>query len=259
MLELGEPDGTPVVLLPGLSDGLAPVTVPAARRSFAEVPVPLTGYRALVLSHPSPIRGHPTTRDLAWDAATALDQLVDQPVGLVCHSMGGMVAQHLAVERPDLVAGLVLSATSAAADAHLCGVLRRWDQLVGGGDHLGFAQDAIERSFTGQARDDQLTLLAAIPPDPPSPILVERHLALSAACAAHDARDRLSEVAAPTLVLAGDRDEVVLPATSQDLAAALPDAAMAWFPGLGHAFPEQAGERFAARVLRFLQEVMPSR
>lgn len=255
VLEVGEPTGRPVVVLPGLSDGLAPVTQPAAQQLFRHVPLPLRGYRGLVLSNRLPATGALTTRLLAADAAAALEQLLDRPAVLVCHSMGGMVAQHLAADRPGLVAGMVLSATTAVADDRLRRVLGRWDQLVADADHLGFARDAIESSFTGAACAEQLRLLASAPPEPPDTTLLRRHLALSAACAAHDARDRLAAVAAPALVLLGDRDQVVDPTATETLAQDLPEARLERFTGLGHAFPEQAGTRYTNRVRRFLDRI----
>jgi pimeloyl-ACP methyl ester carboxylesterase len=110
VLAIGAPTGRPVVLIPGLSDGLAPVEDDAARALYACAPLPLDRTRGLVVAHRAPVRPGMSTLDLAADLRVVLDHLLDRPAVLVAHSLGGMVAQHLAATAPELVAGLVLTA-----------------------------------------------------------------------------------------------------------------------------------------------------
>jgi pimeloyl-ACP methyl ester carboxylesterase len=74
---------------------------------------------------------------------------VDRPAWLFAHSMGAMVAQHLAVDRPDLVAGLALSATLARADDPFRAVLARWETLVVARRWRDFSLEALTASYTG--------------------------------------------------------------------------------------------------------------
>jgi pimeloyl-ACP methyl ester carboxylesterase len=252
-LEVGDPAGRPVVLVPGLTDGIAPVTEARTRAMLTDVPLPMVRYRGLVLSHRFPADASLTTRDLATDLAAALEELLEAPAVLVCHSMGGMVAQHLAADRPDLVAAMILSATVPRADDELRRALARWATAVAAGDAQGFAQAAIDASFTGHERDRRTALLAALPPPPLASEAIERHFALSAACATHDATDRLAAIRCPTLVLAGELDPVAPPAQGQELAAGVADAIFEVVAGLAHGFPEQDPEGFAARTLTFLE------
>ena len=283
VLEVGDPAGRTVVLLPGLTDGLGPVTEPATRRALVHRTVPLPRHRGLVLSHrvdatdarrgeapsgpsrraPSgPSRQAPsgplTTERLAADAAAALEQVLDGPAVLVGHSMGGMVAQHLAAGWPHLVAGLVLSAAPTHADEGVRGVLERWAALLDAGDHLGFAHDAASTSMTGRHREEQLAELVTEPPSPPRRALVDRHLALSAAACRHDARERLPDVRVPTLVLAGEHDRVVPATHAVALAAAVPGARLTVLPGVGHAFHEEARAAVRAEVVPFIERFAPS-
>jgi pimeloyl-ACP methyl ester carboxylesterase len=252
-LEVGDPAGRPVVLVPGLTDGIAPVTEPITRAMLADVPLPILRYRGLALSHRFPAEAVLTTRDLAADLAGALEVLIDQPAVLVCHSMGGMVAQHLAADRPDLVAAMILSATVPRADTILRRVLADWSRVVRVGDAAAYAKLAIAASYTGVERDRRTALVVADPPAPLPAEAIARHLALSHACATHDALDRLGAVRAPTLVLAGEHDPVAPPHQGARLAAGIADATFEVFHGLSHGFPEQDPEGFTRRATRFLE------
>lgn len=254
VLEFGASSGQPVVLVPGLSDGLAPVDDPAARALYASAPLPLDRFQGLVVSYRDPVAPGVTTCALAEDLAEVLRRRLDQPAVLVAHSLGGMVAQHLAAAAPGLVSGLVLTACPDRADAGLRSVLARWDGWLAAGLHERFRRDAIVTSMTGAARRTHQELDAASSLPPPAANRIARHLVLSAAAAGHDATAVLSSVHAPALVLAGGRDEVVHPTRSLALARALPNATIEVFDDLGHGFPEQARGPFQARVARFLEE-----
>jgi pimeloyl-ACP methyl ester carboxylesterase len=254
VLESGTPHGPPAVLVPGLTDGLAPVSSPAARELLRDAPLPMQRFRCLVVSHRHPAAGPLTTRQLAQDAAALLESLVEEPVWVFSHSMGGMVAQHLAADRPDLVAGLVLSASLVRADDAFREVLARWEALVTARRWRAFTREALAASYTGRELFRRRVLLRVSPAPSYDDELVERHRALTAACATHDASGRLAGISCPTLVLAGARDEVCPPHHARALADGIAHAQLEVFAGMAHGFPEQAPDRFARTVLRFVEE-----
>lgn len=255
LVELGTPGAPPAILLAGLSDGLAPVDDDATRALLSEVPVPMVRFHGLAVSYPDPLPTAVSTRTLASDVALALADIVREPAVVVAHSLGAMVAQHFAADHPELVAALVLSATMATADDPLRSTLSRWDGWLRAGEVGRFARDALVRSFTGPERERRLRLQDDEPPPSPPPARISRHLALSRACATHDARDRLHAITAPTLVLAGEEDEIMAPSNSAELATAIPGARLEVLAGVGHAFPEQVPQRFEELVTAFLDEV----
>jgi pimeloyl-ACP methyl ester carboxylesterase len=254
-LEIGDHRGPPVVLLPGLSDGLAPITRASARRTYTDVPLPLERIRGIVVSHRSTVTSEVTTRQLAEDIGSVLEVVLDEPAVVVAHSMGGMVAQHLAADRPELVSGLVLTASSARPDDAVRDVLARWDALLIAHRFEAFARDAVATSFTGAVRRDRERLLALDPPPPPPTALIPRHLALSRACATHDAVGRLATIEHPALVVAGADDEVIPSRQSEALAAGLAQARFVGLDGVGHGFPEQDRQRYMDHVVPFVTDL----
>jgi 3-oxoadipate enol-lactonase len=246
----GPADAPLAIALPGLSDGLLPLSEVGGHGLGGGHGGRRLPFRALMTSYRHPVDTGIGTRDLAADVAALLDEVADAPVAVVGHSMGGMVAQWLAATRPDLVRHLVLTATLARPVPALRQVLEAWESLVVAGRWRDFAAAANEASYTGAELRRRWLLLRLWRP-PRMPHLVERHRALTAATLAHDATDVLGAIACPTLVLAGSQDPVVPPSASRALAAAIPGAEYEELPGLAHGFPEQApGPTLAAITAR---------
>lgn len=240
--------GPTVVAVPGLSDGLGPL-------SRVQPALPRPGglqARLVALSHRHPLPPGTTTRQLADDLATFLDRAFAEPVVLAGHSMGGMVAQWVAATRPELLSHLVLTATAARPDDGMRQVLGEWAELVRAHRWRAFAEAADRASWTGSELLRRRLLLRLTRPRA-APDLVERHLALTEACLGHDTSDWLSRIRVPTLVLAGEADPVVSTASSRALADGIRGAQLQVLAGLAHGFPEQARGRTLALLAGHLE------
>ena len=250
-LRLGGADTPVVVALPGLTDGLMPLSEERTRRGMAAVPHEDLPFRLLLLSYRHPLAAGTRTRELAADVAAFVRDVVGHAVAVTGHSMGGMVAQWLAADHPELVTHLALTATAARPDEALCTTLPRWLRLVEQGRWREFYVDANTSSYRGRDRLRR-QLLLRVSRAPAVPHLVGRHRVLTEACLSHDSTDVVGGIRCPTLVLAGSEDPVVGPGASRDLARAIPDADLTVLDGLAHGFPEQA----AGRTYRAVADLM---
>ena len=191
---------------------------------------------------------------LARDAHDLLDALDIDRCVFAGVSMGGMVAQHLALIAPQRVAALILADTAGGFDA--AGRVA-WDERISQLQQGGIASlvdTMMGRWFSEafrQARPESVAPIAAIL----ATADLAGYLASCAAVRDHDLRERLPEIVAPTLVICGENDPSTPPAMSRALAEKIPGARLEILSGLNHLPNFEAPERFSGVVENFLQPI----
>jgi pimeloyl-ACP methyl ester carboxylesterase len=183
--------------------------------------------------------------DMARDTLGVLDALGLARAHVVGASMGGMIAQHLAVAHPQRVASLGLLMTTSGA-RHLpqpswklqMAMLRR--PAAGGGtdavvEHLVRLLDLIGSPAFPVDPAQRREQLRALVQRAWRPAGTARQLA--AIVADGDRTALVGRIAVPTLVLHGEADPLVPVAAAHELAARIPGARLRTFPGMGHDLP----------------------
>lgn len=191
-----------------------------------------------------------TMRALAADAGRALDALGVRRADVFGISMGGMIAQYLALDRSELVEKLVLAVTLSRPNGTMRSAARRWMELAERGDYEALVSDVMASTYS----EDFLQRFGRLFPMAGRPVAaaeLERFRALTGACLSCDTYDRLEELHCPALVIGGRRDRVVTGRASEEMAERL-GCALYMYDELGHSVCEEAHD-LPARVLAFLQ------
>ncbi|GGQ30134.1 bifunctional 3-oxoadipate enol-lactonase/4-carboxymuconolactone decarboxylase PcaDC [Streptomyces griseomycini] len=174
-----------------------------------------------------------TVGDLAELVLALADALGIERFGYAGVSLGGAVGLHLAVHHPERVSSLAVICSSA----HFNGA-RPWEEraaLVRREGLAGLAKGADARWFTPGFTVPRL-VRDHRDADP------EAYAACCDALAAFDLRERLAEIEAPTLLVAGREDPATPPGHLRQIADAVPGAALVEIPGASHLAPAQCPE-----------------
>jgi len=195
--------------------------------------------------------------EMAADAVQVLDEAGIERAHVVGTSLGGMIAQELALTHAERVDRLVLACTTPggpkahpmpqvtvalmaeAATLEPAVALRRFIENALAPASVAAHPELVDRIMAHRLATAQQPAAWA---------------AQASAGATFDAYDRLGALAAPTLVQHGGEDVVVDPQNADLLVELLPDARIERFSGTGHLFFWEEPERFVASVSAFLED-----
>jgi pimeloyl-ACP methyl ester carboxylesterase len=206
----------------------------------------------------SPLTGQPLSlASMVEDAAHVLDARGAGPAHVVGHSGGSLVAQELALRRPDLVRSLVLVGTWGRRDEYLRAMIAAWRWMAAAAP----SPEALLKAFFvwlytpaahADGRVEQAVTRALTFPHPQTPAGFVGQLD---AFTDHDTLDLLPGIAAPTLVLAGEIDIATPPRLGRMVAQRIPNAEFEVLAGQAHRPFEESPDQFNARVDAFWGQV----
>ena len=240
--------GRQLVVLPGLSDGLATVK---GKALFLRAPYRrfLDEYTVSIFSRKNVMPEGCTIRQMAADQVLALKALGIGRAAVLGVSQGGMIAQYLAIDHPGLVEKLILAVTAPSANEVVRDAVGSWIRMAEQGDHLRLMTDTAERMYSPAYLEKHRGLFPLMAKFT-RPASYERFFRNAYAILGFDARKDLSKIACPTLIVAGEDDHTVGNEAPRTLHEGIPGSEIYIYPGLGHGAFEEAKD-FYDRVYAF--------
>jgi 3-oxoadipate enol-lactonase len=199
-----------------------------------------------------------TIKMMAADVAGLLDVLNISAASVFGHSMGGMIAQEFALNYPDRLNTLILGGTTCGGSRAVPPTAEAMAFLFDPELAKLPVPDRIramipwlwnkEFKDNNQAAIEQYIALASEYPTPPQTAVSQQNAIMT-----HDTYDRLPDIKAPTLVIAGSKDRLVLSENSKLLATRIPNAEVAIIENAGHEYFDDSAEKASKIILDFLR------
>jgi pimeloyl-ACP methyl ester carboxylesterase len=196
-----------------------------------------------------------STAQMADDAASLLRALGIPQAHVLGVSLGGMIAQELALRHPDLVDGLVLGCTGPGGELSVRPSPEAMAvfSLARGEDPEAELRRMLPFLYTDECireRPEEIEGFVRRRLDYPAP--PGGYLSQLSAAVTHDVSSRLEKIRARALVITGDADRLVNWENSLRLAGRIPGATMIVLPGAPHRLFAETADAFNREVLRFL-------
>jgi len=194
-----------------------------------------------------------TMEQMAADAIAVMDDLGVERAHVLGISMGGAIAQHVALKVPERIRSLVLAATWCHPNLWL----ERLGEIGSRVAELGtqaFGSSVLLWLFTPRLVIHQPDVISTIEQmmlafEPPPETFVNQ----MAAVRSHDTREQLHQITAPTLVLGARRDFMVPPELAEVIHESIPGSRFEMLEG-GHGFSAENAIEFNRVILEFLKE-----
>ena len=241
--------GKILVMLPGLGDGLRSVKGTALPMAFT-YRVFAKDFTVYGFSRKNALPEGYTTKEMAADQAAAMEQLGIQKADVLGVSMGGMIAQYLAIDYPEKVGRLILTVTSARPNPVLTESIGEWVSCAKRGDHTAFMDSNVRRIYSEEYYRKNKWLVP-IMGRLTKPKTYDRFFIQANACLKHRAYENLHQIQAPTLVIGGEKDNVLGGDASREIVTQIPGAELRMYEQWGHGLYEEAKD-FNQTILNFL-------
>ena len=194
-----------------------------------------------------------SVQEMAADTAAVIRSLGLKDVNIFGASMGGMIAQYIAVDNPDLVKSLVLGSTFARINPDTHDVLEQWIELAKTGDgyelNKAFSYQIYSEATMEAYKDAVLANGNDISEDE-----LARFVICASAILDFDVYDRLDEISCDVLVLGCEGDRVTTEDGARELAKKLDCESYFYGPEYGHAVFDEAPD-YRSRILEFIQGI----
>ncbi len=247
--------GDPLVLIMGL------------RRNvewwFGQIPTLSKHFKLLVFDNRGAGRSDKPKTDysirlFADDTAELMKSLNIKKAHVLGVSMGGYIAQELAINYPEMVKGLVLGCTSPGGQRAVMMSSERLqkftaneglspEEILKKDMDIYFSDEYVRENPEKIKAFIEISLRHYQPQD-----AFERQFT---ACLKHDTVDRLNRILAPTLIISGGDDSVVPPENSRILKELIPRAKLIFLPGKRHCFFIEEAETLNQEVISFLKSI----
>jgi 3-oxoadipate enol-lactonase len=201
-----------------------------------------------------------STEDMARDTLALMDEVGIERAHVVGRSMGGAIAQHIALMQPERVHTLVVLASFAKLDPVGVRVLTNMRQVLewrdDWADHARHSvANFVSPAFFNENPDTIAQIEGLIGGETRLPACYVRQ---NHACLEHDTLDRLAEIACPTLILAGGRDPICSLTSTSWMQDGFPNAESVIFEESSHFVLIEQPERFMDVMGGWLEKHTPS-
>lgn len=248
----------PLIMIPGLGDGLQPVHGRLQAMMMALVYRQFAGkFRVYMFSRKNLLEEGYTTKDMARDQKQALDALGIEKFYLLGVSEGGMIAQHLTMDYPESVEKLVIGVSASRCNECISQNIHKWIGFAKRKDYKALMIDTCEKTYSPKALK-WYRLLYPFMDKIGRPKDFSRFLVQADACLTHNTYEKLEKIKCPTLIIGGETDKVLGVDASVEMAEKIAGSKLKIYEKLGHGAFDEGGAAFYGQIIKFLSEKLDS-